>query len=152
MRWPSGAHEMGLATLATNNLGVPPETARARSPMRSTRLTNEVDRCAIGRKRGAEERHASLRWDNPHVVRGRRLTYPQAGVVAIALHVGDVSPVRRDRRPLRIAARCQLRDLEVGERLLARRRLRVWPQQPVESGRSDEEQHGSGRRMRASGV
>ena len=24
MRWPSGAHEMGLATLAINNLGVPP--------------------------------------------------------------------------------------------------------------------------------
>ena len=24
MRWPSGAHEMGLDTLPTNNLGVPP--------------------------------------------------------------------------------------------------------------------------------
>ena len=85
-------------------------------PRRSVRLTNEVDRCAIRCKRGAEERHASLRWHNPHVVRGRRLTNPQAGVVAIALHVGDVSPVRRDRRPLRIAARCQLRDLEIGKR------------------------------------
>ena len=145
---------MGLATLATNNLGVPPRNGtRQISHGARIRLTNEVDRCAIGRKRGAEERHASLRWDNPHVVRGRRLANPQAGVVAIALHVGDVSPVRRDRRPLRIAARGQLRDLEVGERLLARRRLRVGPQQPVESGRRAEEQHGSGhRRMRASGV
>ena len=122
-------------------------------PRRSIRLTNEVDRCAIRRKRGAEERHASLGWDNPHVVRGRRLAYPQAGVVAIALHVGDVSPVRRDRRPLRIAARCQLGDLEIGERLLARRRLRVGSQQPVESGRRD---RGAARqrppRTRASGV
>ena len=113
-------------------------------PRRSVLLTNEVDRCAIGRKRGAEECHASLGWDNPPGVRGRRLTYPQAGVVTIALHVGDVSPVGRDRRPLCIAAGCQLRDLKVSERLLARRRFGVWPQQPVESGRSDEEQHGSG--------
>ena len=123
---------MGLATLAIEQSGRAAKKRHAPDlPRRSTRLTNEVDRCAIGRKRGAEERHASLGWDNPHVARGRRLADPQAVVVAIALHVGDVSPVGRDRRPLRIAARRQLRDLEIGERRwLARRRLRVGPQQP----------------------
>src|SRR6185503_14212259 len=112
-------------------------------PRRSMRLTNEVDRCALRRKRGAEQRDARLWWDDPHVVRGRRLTYPQAGVAAVALHIGDVFPVWRDRRPLRIAVGCQLRDLGVSE-LLARHRLRVGPQQYVEGGRSDEEHCSSG--------
>ena len=62
MRWPSGAHEMGLATSVMNSLGVPPRNGtRQIVPRRAGRLTHEVDRGAIGRKRGAEERHASAR-------------------------------------------------------------------------------------------
>ena len=43
MRWPSGAHEMGLATLATNNLGVPPETARQISMVLDSPRTKSTD-------------------------------------------------------------------------------------------------------------
>ena len=67
----------------------------------------------------AEERHARLRGDDLHVAGGRRLADPEAVVVAVVLHVGDVSPVGRDRRPLGGAARRQLGDLQVSERRTA---------------------------------
>ena len=79
-------------------------------------LTYEVDGGRVGGKRRADERRARLRRDNLHVAGRVRLADPQAGRVAIALHVGDVAPVGRDRRPSGIAARRQLRDREIGGR------------------------------------